>query len=227
MRDERITVFAGHYGSGKTNIAVNYAIKLKSVNNIKRVAIADLDIVNPYFRTKDSINLLTEMGIRVITSEFANTNLDAPAMPATAASIFDDTAQYGIIDLGGDDRGAVAIGRYKKYIEAEQNKNILLVINCYRPLSGKADDIIKIKNEIEYAAGFKFNGIVNNSNLGEETEVPDVIKSVLIAAEVSKKCSLPVVMTCADERLLQELKGNVPDLFGLTLRKPEMLMYVD
>ena len=110
MTDKRITVFAGHYGSGKTNIAVNYALKLKE--KYERVDIADLDIVNPYFRTKDSEKQLEERGIHLISSEYANSNVDVPAMPAEAYAITDDLSVRAVIDVGGDDRGALALGRY-------------------------------------------------------------------------------------------------------------------
>jgi hypothetical protein len=223
MKDERITIFAGHYGSGKTNIAINYALCLKKERKKAEVALVDLDIVNPYFRANDSAALLTKNGIRVITGEYANTNLDAPAIPVQAISLFDNKNLYGIIDLGGDDRGAVAIGRYKEHIQNEQSKNILLVVNCYRPLSRSAEEIITIKNEIEAAAGFQFNGIVNNSNLGAATCVNDILKTLAAVNEVSSKISLPVIMTCVDERLKEGLLGQIPDLFGISLNIPLVL----
>lgn len=223
MKDERITIFAGHYGSGKTNIAVNYALELRKRYEKHKIAIADLDIVNPYFRTKDSVRLLAENSIHVITSDYANTNLDVPAMPGEAMSIFDDKTLYGVVDLGGDDRGAVAIGRYKSHIENEVSKNIILVVNCYRPLSRNAVEIISIKKEIEAAAGFRFNGIVNNSNLGADTSEADIIKSAEIIKEVAEICVLPVFMTCVDKRFLRILEGRIPNLFGLNLSIPQML----
>ena len=97
---KRITLFAGHYGSGKTNIAVNFALSLKKMG--KMVEIADLDIVNPYYRTKDSEKELKEAGIRVISSEFANSNVDFPAMPGEAYSIIDNKDSFAVCDVGGD-----------------------------------------------------------------------------------------------------------------------------
>ena len=105
---KRITIFAGHYGSGKTNIAVNFALGLREEHD--KVSIADLDIVNPYFRTKDSEKILAEKGIRLISSEYANSNVDVPALPAEAYSIIDDLSVRAVIDVGGDDRGALALG---------------------------------------------------------------------------------------------------------------------
>jgi len=216
VKDERITIFAGHYGSGKTSIAINYAIGLK--NRIGHgVALADLDIINPYFRANNAGKILSKSGVNLITPAYAGTNLEAPSIPDRAVSLFDDKNIYGVIDLGGDDRGAVAIGRYKKRILDEESKNILLVINCYRPLSRNACDIANIKNEIEASAGFCFTGIVNNSNLGGDTRPADLLGSLEVIAEASDLCSLPVMMTCADNRLATELQGKIPGLFGLRL----------
>jgi hypothetical protein len=223
MMDERITVFAGHYGGGKTNIAVNYALYLKNKVGIKDVVLADLDIVNPYFRSADAVSVLEQEGVRVIASGYAGSNLEAFSVPEQAAAVFDDKSVYGVIDLGGDDRGAVAMGRYKGHIENEKSKNILLVVNCYRPLSRDVKEIVGIKDEIEAAAGFRFNGIVNNSNLGADTAVKDVLDSLGIINEVSCVCSLPVVMTCADVKTAAALGGEIADLFELNLNIPSVL----
>ena len=110
MDYKRITLIAGHYGSGKTNIAVNMAFDLKKKSD--NVAIADLDIVNPYFRTKDSVEDFEKLGIRLIASDYANTNVDIPALPQDMYSIVDDKNLMAIVDIGGDDRGAYALGRY-------------------------------------------------------------------------------------------------------------------
>ena len=116
---KRVTIFSGHYGSGKTNIAVNYALKLAAEG--KKTSLADLDIVNPYFRSKDSEKILSDAGIRFISSEYANSNVDVPALPAEAYAITDDKSSYSVVDVGGDDRGALALGRYVPAILAENN----------------------------------------------------------------------------------------------------------
>ena len=108
MNCKRVTIIAGHYGSGKTNIAVNYAIKL--ADDGKKVSVADLDIVNPYFRSKDSKDVMQAKGIRLISSDFANSNVDTPALPAEAYSITADKDCFAVVDVGGDDRGALALG---------------------------------------------------------------------------------------------------------------------
>ena len=116
---KRVTLFAGHYGSGKTNIAVNFAIKLKKEGY--SVKIADLDIVNPYFRTKDSADDLAVNNIPLISPSFANSNVDLPALPAETYGLVTRNDSYAVLDIGGDDRGAYALGRYAPYIKEENN----------------------------------------------------------------------------------------------------------
>ena len=190
---KRITLLCGHYGSGKTNVAVNMAYDLKK--QYEKVVIADLDIVNPYFRTKDSSGEFEDLGIRLICSEYAGSNVDIPAMPQQIYSLTDDRQQRAIIDVGGDDRGALALGRIAPSILEENDYEMLFVINCYRPLTRDAESTIEVMKEIEDAAKIKFTAIVNNSNLGEETTVQDVLKSAEYANEVSRLTGLPIKCT--------------------------------
>ena len=147
MEHKRLTLFAGHYGSGKTNIAVNYAMLLADEG--KKVCIADLDIVNPYFRTKDSEDELRAKGITLIASPYANTNVDLPALPAESYRLVQDKSCYGVIDIGGDDRGAYALGRYADLIKAEGDYRMAFVLNKYRPLTSTVDGAVEIMREIE------------------------------------------------------------------------------
>ena len=213
---KRITLFAGHYGSGKTNIAVNFALQLKKMG--KSVEIADLDIVNPYYRTKDSEKELSEAGIRVISSEFANSNVDFPAMPGEAYSIIDNKDSFAVCDVGGDDRGAYALGRFREGIMGEDYE-MYLVINKYRPLTRDVDSLVEIKEEIEAAAGIPFTAIVNNSNLGRETTAEAVLSSMSYADEASQRLGLPVKMTTVNEPLYEELKDKIENLMPLVLQE--------
>lgn len=199
MEIKRVTLFAGHYGSGKTNIAVNYALMLKRSG--KDVAIADLDIVNPYFRTKDSKDLLETSGIKLISSEFANSNVDLPALPAETYRLVIQHDLYSVIDVGGDDRGALALGRYTPYILEEGNYDMLFVANCYRPLTRTAAEALEVMREIEAAGGIPFTAIINNSNLGRETTPDDVISSRDFINELSRLSGLPVKFTSVDAGL--------------------------
>ena len=193
MERKRITLFAGHYGSGKTNAAVNYAFALKAEG--REVTIADLDTVNPYFRTKDSEKELAEAGIHLVSSEYANSNVDLPALPAEMYSVVFDRSRYAVLDIGGDDRGAFALGRYTPSILEENDYDMFFVINCYRPLSKDPADTVEIMREIEAASGIPFNGIVNNSNLGPDT-TPETIKDSLeYAKKVASLAGLEIKLT--------------------------------
>ena len=215
MEHRRITLFAGHYGSGKTNIAVNYALHLKDAYD--KVSIADLDIVNPYFRTKDSEAFLESRGIHLISSEYANSNVDVPALPAEAYAIIDDESVHAVIDVGGDDRGALALGRYSPSIIRQNNYEMLLVINKFRPLTPDCASTVAVMHEIETAAGMKFSGIINNSNLGDETTAEDIIGSVAYAQAISEASGLPIKMTTVKEDLYESVKDKVSDCFPIRL----------
>ena len=212
---KRITLFAGHYGSGKTNIAVNYAYKLAREG--KRVCIADLDIVNPYFRTKDSAQELEALGITLVSPQYANTNVDLPALPAESYRLVQDKSVYGIMDIGGDDRGAYALGRYADAIKAENNYRMAFVVNCYRPLTSTVEDTVEIMKEIEAACGLQFNCIVNNSNLGDET-TPDTVRGSLDFVErLSAVTGLEIWMHTAKATVAEHLTDV--DVMPMVLQK--------
>ncbi len=217
MAQKRISLFAGHYGSGKTNIAVNYAIHLK-----KRgfpVVIADLDIVNPYFRTKDSEEELAGNGIELLCSDYAGSNLDIPALPPSMYRAVQDRSVYAVMDIGGDDAGAIALGRFAPFITEENDYEMLFVVNFFRPLTPTAQDAYEIMLEVEKASGLKFTGIVNNTNLGESTTAQDILDSEEKVAELCRISSLPLKMTAVKQELYCDLEGKIPDLFPLKLQK--------
>ncbi|MBQ7636688.1 MAG: hypothetical protein IJS80_05210 [Lachnospiraceae bacterium] len=213
---KRVTLFAGHYGSGKTNVAVNYALKLKKEGY--DVAIADLDIVNPYFRTKDSQKELEGNGIKLISSLYAGSNVDLPALPAEIYSLVDIHDRYAIFDIGGDDRGATALGRYADAIKEEDDYELLLVVNKFRPLSRTPELLLEIMHEIETTANMKFTGIVNDSNLGTETTAKDVLDSVPFAEKVSEMAGIPVRFTTVTQNIYDEVKDRIRDLMVIHLQ---------
>ena len=216
MEFKRIVLLSGHYGSGKTNIAVNLAFLMKETHD--RVAIADIDIVNPYFRTRDSQGELEDAGIRVIASEFASSNVDLPALPSDVYAITSDQGLRAVIDVGGDDRGALALGRWRDAIVEENDYEMLLVVNRFRPLTRDAASAIDVMREIEATAGMRFTAIVNNSNLGEETTAEDVLSSMGYADEICALTGLPLRMTTVHERLYPTLKDRIDNLFPLKLQ---------
>ncbi len=217
METKRITLFAGHYGSGKTNIALTYA--LSEHERGKKVAIADIDIVNPYFRTKDSEQMLAERGIRLICSEFANTNIDVPALPQDIYAIVDDRSLTCILDVGGDERGALALGRIAPAIREENDYDMIFVANRYRPLTATAEDAMEVLREIEAACGLRFTAIVNNSNLGAETQPEDILSSVRFGEALSAASGLPLIATAVTEPMYEALSDRMSALYPIRLQK--------
>ncbi len=204
MEHKRLTLFAGHYGSGKTNIAVNYALRLASEG--KKVCIGDLDIVNPYFRTKDSEQVLKQAGIDLISPRFANSNVDLPALPAEAYRLVEDKSIFAIMDIGGDDRGAYALGRYVPAIREENNYRMVFVANCYRPLTATPEDALEVMGEIEAACGLQFTDIINNSNLGAETTPETVLDSESYIEKLCNLSGLPLFATTAEAGVAEKLQ---------------------
>ena len=217
MEHKRLTLFAGHYGSGKTNIAVNYAIALAKEG--KQVCIGDLDIVNPYFRTPDSAKELEKAGVTLISPQFANSNVDLPALPAEAYRLVEDKTIFGIMDIGGDDRGAYALGRYVPAIKEEGNYRMVFVANCYRPLTRTPEDALEVMREIEAACGLAFTDIINNSNLGPETTPETVLTSLEFMEKLSNLSGLPIFAHSAESRVAEALKSKLDPVIPLQLQE--------
>ncbi|MEN6340700.1 MAG: hypothetical protein ABFD03_11275, partial [Clostridiaceae bacterium] len=205
----------GHYGSGKTSLAVNWALRLSGTG--RPVTVADLDIVNPYFRTTDRRQELEASGIKLIASAFANSNLDLPSLPAELYAAVEGREGYAVLDVGGDDRGAVALGRYAPFILAESDYEMLFVVNFCRPLTQTASDAYGVLREVEAACGMPATALVNNSNLGRETTVDTILHTQGRMKELSQFSGLPVKMTVADRRLCAGLEGKIADLFPMDL----------
>ena len=217
MEHKRLTLFAGHYGSGKTNIAVNYALHLAREG--KQVCIADLDIVNPYFRTKDSAKVLESAGVALISPQFANSNVDLPALPAEAYRLVQDKSVYGIMDIGGDDRGAYALGRYTPFIKEENNYRMAFVANPYRPLTRTPEEALEVMREIETACSLSFTCIVNNANLGTETTADAVLETKEYMEKLCELSGLPLWLTTAEETVAAQLAGKVENLLPMRLQE--------
>ena len=211
----RISIFTGHYGSGKTNLAINWALHLRGEG--VNVAVADLDIVNPYYRTRDGKEQLDRAGIRLICSPCASSNVDLPALAAETYALTDDRSLTAVMDVGGDDRGALALGRYVPAIREEGDYETYFVVNRFRPLTRSAQAAAEILREIEQAAGLQGTALVSNSNLGEETTAETVLSSLDYAAEVSALTGLPLAMTAIPKPLYPLLKDRVPRPFPIEI----------
>lgn len=194
MKFKKITIITGEYGAGKTNLAVNLAYEMKKHGS---TAIVDLDTVNPYFRTADFREELTENGIDVITPEFANTNLDIPVLNFDIERII-RTHDHTVIDVGGSDAGAFALGRYRASVN-RYDHDMLYVFSMYRSISASADEAAVLMREIEQSCSLKCTGLVNNSNLGPETTAEIIEASSSFSDQVSELTGLPVVLRCVPE----------------------------
>lgn len=204
--DKKINIIVGHYGSGKTEFAINFALKLKE--KYKKVYIVDLDIVNPYFRTNDVRELLKQHGIDVIASAYASSNVDVPALPSEINRVFCDSDAACVFDVGGDDDGAIALGRYKQYFDKE-DYNMYFVINIFRPLSAKCDDIIKLLQNIESSSRLKVTGLVNNSNIAHLTETDDLLSGEKIVREVSELLKINISYTSGLEDIVKKIPSDL------------------
>ncbi len=200
----RIKIVCGHYGSGKTNVCVNLAMLYKKRFPEAKVALADVDTVNPYFRAADAASQLEELGIHPIIPEFANTNVDIPSLPGELYSVFTkDSNTVAFIDVGGDD-GAVALGMYADMIK-DCGYEMIYVISKYRPLIADPEACADLMHIIEDASHLKCTAIVNNSSIGTETNAGIIEASLSYAKECSKACALPLLFTS----YFPEVCGNI------------------
>ena len=212
---KRVTLFCGHYGSGKTNLAVNWALRLRAEG--LPVALADIDIVNPYFRSKDSEAELRALGIDVIALPFANSSVDLPSLPSEIYGLVQRRKRFAVLDIGGDDRGALALGRFAPYIAEENDYDMFFVANFYRPLTRTAEEAFSVLREIEAVTPLRFTAVVNNSNLGSETTPADIERTLPEAETLSALSGLPVAFTAADARLAGQV--HVENVFYISLQK--------
>lgn len=198
---KKITVITGHYGSGKTNLAVNLAVN--ATQEGRSVTVVDLDIVNPYFRTADFRQLFEEKGIRLIAPDYANSNLDIPSLQFDLEQIA-ASGDCLIIDVGGDDAGAFALGRFAEALSSYgDDLDMFYVINQRRYLTAASDEALSLMYEIETASRMKHTAVVNNTNLGSETTLEIVEESAEFASEVAEKAGLPLLFTTCPEELAE------------------------
>jgi hypothetical protein len=196
--DHRLTIIIGAYGSGKSEIAVNMSLAQRKALPDKKLLIADLDIVNPFYRSSDCASALEAEGIRLVTPMYAGSNVDAPVLPPDMYVIFDDESYQGIFDIGGEDMGALVLGSLKKRIE-NTDAVIYMAVNTLRPFTSDPEQIAIMTNELSAAAGFKIDGYLNNTNLLEETTSEMLVEGEAKILEASKLTGIPLVANCVME----------------------------
>jgi hypothetical protein len=204
--DARLNIFTGHFGSGKSEIAVNYAIKLKEEG--KNVILADMDLVNTFFRSSDASEPLVAAGIRLIRPVYANTNVDIPVIPAEINTIFDDKTVTAVMDAGGDDIGARALGRYKAAIEKE-GYSMFYVINPNRPFAGTPELIMEMMKEISASSRLEITFLVCNANLLANTTTQTVLGGLEIVIQVSAATGIPIAFTAGFGNILDKLPEDI------------------
>ena len=207
----KIQIFSGHFGSGKTEVALNFAMNQKKLG--KKVTIVDFDIVNPYFRTNDAKNVLTENGIKLIANDYASTNLDMPTVPLNILSVCEEDSVV-IFDVGGDDDGALALGQYKQYFD-KYGYEMHLVVNTKRPLTESCEDLLEIAQRIEKASRLTFTDIYNNTNLSVLTDEKTLFSDYGEIEKLSQKMGIIIKKNCGIEAAL----GNVPEKLKDTVFK--------
>ena len=200
MLDRRFTVLVGNYGSGKTELSLNHALQCAREGS---TTLVDLDIVNPYFRSGEKAEELRSAGIRVLTPTFAMTTVDIPALPAEIQSVFETPCDRVIFDVGGDDTGAAALGRYApSFARERENTLVALVVNCMRPLTQTAEDIVDLARRIENRGRLKIDVIINNTNLADMTEPDMLLAADAIIREAAEQLQVSRVITSGMEHVL-------------------------
>jgi signal recognition particle GTPase len=188
---KKIIIICGHYGSGKTSIAVNLAMNLRHSSSADRIALVDLDVVNPFFRSADNIKELEQFGVKCIVPAFANTNSDMPAIPAEIYSIFNDSQDTrAVIDVGGDAAGAIVLGMFADKIK-EYNHEMIYIVNKYRPMIADVGEAVNLARAIEANAKLKITSVINNSHLGEFTTEHDILATLDYARKISEELNVP------------------------------------
>lgn len=211
----RISIITGHYGTGKTEFAVNLALAM--AHDGDQVMVADLDVVNPYFRSRERRQMLEEAGIQLISSSQACANADVPSLPAEVFTILQNRDLRGVLDIGGDPVGARVLARFQPKIVAEDYQ-LIYVLNANRPEVREVEDAIAYMRAIEATTGLTCTGVVNNTHLCGETTEKEIRKGAALAAAVSKETGIPVLCHVAVERLAESLSDLPETVFPITIK---------
>lgn len=211
----RLSIITGHYGTGKTEFAVNLALAMAQEG--VPVMMADLDIVNPYFRSRERKKMLEEAGIRLISSSQACSDADVPALPAELLAILEDRSIRGILDIGGDPVGARVLARFQPKI-VQEDYQLIYILNANRPEVREVESAIAYLRGIEATTGLTCTGIVNNTHLCGETTEEEIRKGAALAAEVSRETGVPVLCHVAEEKFVSALSDLPETVFPITIQ---------
>ena len=226
---DRIVILVGHYGSGKSELAINLALLMAEEGELKegqsfvggKTYLADLDIVNPYFRSREKADFLLSKNIEVICSAEDFPGVDLPYMPENLRILFDNPKVQGIIDAGGDPAGAKALARYAEEIK-KGGFPVYCVINGNRPMTKTSEEAIKYIGEIEGAANLKITGLINNTHLLDGTKKEDILLGAELTEEISRMTEIPIIGHAVERRLISEMDGLIAPIIPIDihLKKP-------
>jgi len=208
---KRVLVFVGNFGSGKTELALNAALRAARSG---RTELIDLDMVNTYFRLSERGEFVRSKGIRLVSPNYVGTNVETLSLPAEVSSAFDQDWDTVIFDVGGDPVGATALGRFhESFMELPAGAlEVLLVVNVRRPLSSTADRVMALMEDITRNARLRITGLINNTNLAQETGVDELWDGYAVLREVSGRCGIPVVCTAGLRTPLRDFLAGAPEL---------------
>lgn len=206
QKDKRVRIITGHYGSGKTEFAVNYTLSLAKSGY--KTAIVDLDIVNPYFRSREMEPMFMEKGVRVISSTVKGLAGDLPALSPEIYAALQDKSYETVIDMGGDKAGATALGRFYDHIDKNEC-DMFFVLNANRPLTNTKENAIRYLKAIELGSRQKVTALVNNTHLCSDTRVEDILKGQELCVEVSRELGLPIKYVVTHVDLMDKLPKNI------------------
>ena len=218
MFSHRVSILTGHYGTGKTEVSVNLALALAAEG--EQVMLADLDIVNPYFRSRERRAPLEKAGVRVVSSP-ACSDADVPALPAELLAILENREIRGILDIGGDPVGARVLARFQPKI-VQEDYQLIFVLNANRPEVREAESAVAYLRSIEAVTGLTCSGLVNNTHLCGETTPAEIRKGAALAEEVSRQTGIPVLCHTAEQRFLESLSDLREPVFpiAINMKKP-------
>jgi hypothetical protein len=211
----RVSIITGHYGTGKTEFSVNLAMAMAAEG--QQVMMADLDIVNPYFRSRERRAMLEQAGIQLISSSQACSDADVPSLPAELLAIFENRDIRGILDIGGDPVGARVLARFRPKI-LQEDYQLIYVLNANRPEVREAENAIAYLRSIEAVTGLTCTGIVNNTHLCGETTEDQIRKGAVLAGAVSQETGIPVLCHVAVEPLAEKLSDLPETVFPITVK---------
>lgn len=217
----RILVIAGHYGSGKTEIALNLAVALKPTS--PEIALIDLDIVNPFFRSAEQERMLLSHGIETLKPIYANTGVDIPSLPPDILAVFARERLRAVFDVGGDDAGAAALGGYAPQF-ARVEKTFYMVVNPFRPRSETVAQIVSMYEAISGRARMRPDAIIANPNLGDETTPETISQGLSVVHKAAAECGVPIACVCAKEDICASLSNEALPVFPIRrYLKPEWM----